>query len=220
MIEFSKCPSCGASTEKEAITCWSCNAQLKAPGPQVNVDDINVLPDSPSPYAFHTCKNCGAHNEFSSSKCWSCGVVLLPGERAPGLPAAKEASTRAPPKVEKPSLDESTTKKVNILDAVAKAFKFSSFNDSDDDSAEDRQKEREKKKERKLVLFHCPKCDDYFKVTFRRLKDSVNCPVCKNVPMLVSYFCTRCKRTRDCKEMGRNVCPSCHIDMILDPHYE
>ncbi len=228
MIRFVNCPKCGAQIENlPGVPCWSCGyvdtKQLpkdRAPVPQHNTIDIESEYYSPvNPVNFTVCPACGAQCESSIPNCWACNA-LLPGHPPhPGYSAPKKTIS---PNKDVPFGDivyEPPEPPLKHKDQAGAPDKLV----GDEKSGlkkEDLEEEREKKKEGKLILFHCLRCNEYFKVIFRKVRESVKCPACKNVRMKVSYYCTRCKTTVDFDTIERHVCDGCKIDMILDPNFE
>jgi len=173
--------------------------------------------------AFKTCDKCGSQCEHFASRCWQCGTVfpdVPPSTVANGSEGSMIAEKKKIPFGDKTLTPPEIKKKPNIIDTVAKVFKPAEYIPDEEMTESVRNEERALKKERKLILFHCPKCDGYFKVIFRRVHAGVKCPECKDTRMKISYYCTRCKHTEDFDTLDPHVCKRCNIDMILDPNYE
>ncbi|MHA1715352.1 MAG: hypothetical protein ACTSXP_06885, partial [Promethearchaeota archaeon] len=218
MIRFKKCPKCGAQVEEHDYQCWNCNHIInESLGPPVG-DEINmeIGVNQYQPY-FIQCKSCGAQNELSSTHCWNCGVqISIPlwddrvNDSINILKQKKhvpfEDVVSNPPQIEQ-------KKKRAIQTIVSKVGKVLGINmlEEDQDTNESREKDRRKRKAGKLILFHCPKCNGYFKVSFIRVHGHVKCPVCKDTRMLIPYYCARCKKSYDYRDFGHYTCPTCNI---------
>lgn len=226
MIRFIKCPKCEASIENVPGTvCWNCGHIVRG-GSKVNQAPSNVLDIDAQYYdlddqtfLFKSCSKCGAQNEKYAVNCWECGQAFegLGGADAGDVHASPSPKKKVPfgDIVAKPPEEK---EKKGIVGKISDVLKPG---DSEGPSPEQLQKEKERKmkKERRLILFHCLKCGDYFKVLFRKVRAEVKCPVCKSL-MKISYFCTKCKCTEEYSKLGRHVCPRCNLDMILDPNFE
>ncbi|MHA1792330.1 MAG: hypothetical protein ACTSVI_06770 [Promethearchaeota archaeon] len=227
MIHFIDCPKCKAKIENIPGTkCWNCGYLI--PGGSPAASPINELPAEDLHYYdmgitttyFRICPSCGAQCELGATYCWSCHVALDKQDDS----ASSGYSNVAPKKKNVPFSELSSKPpkkkhKQGLVDFLARAIKISKYIDEDDDSITP-EEERKIKKEGKLILFHCPKCGEYYKVMFKKVRDKVKCPVCKDVFMKIPYFCTRCKRIEEFDNLGRHTCKYCNLDMILDPNYE
>ncbi len=173
--------------------------------------------------AFKACGNCGAHCEAAAAKCWDCGTAfktVIPTAADPGDEGSAIADRKAVPFGDITVKPPEEKKKPGIGGAVGKLLTGKDYDPSDGVTKEEKEKEREMKKERRLILFHCPRCNGYFKVIFRKVQNKVKCPECKNFLMKIPYFCTRCKTIEDFSVIGEHTCKTCNLTMIPDPNFE
>ncbi|MHA1683175.1 MAG: hypothetical protein ACTSUE_19705 [Promethearchaeota archaeon] len=230
MIKFISCPNCKAKIENiPGTTCWNCG-YLVPGGEEINTI---IVPDEPLPRGepaigstdnyFKSCPNCEAQCEYFATRCWSCGVELeatdgeIDWKTAPKKFVPFSEVVEKPPEIKKKT--SLTGKLSSVAGKIASAFK-PDYHPSDESTDKEVQEERKLKLKRKLLLFHCPKCDEYFKVLFRKVTPNVKCPECKSVRMKIPYFCTRCKRTEEFFTLDKHVCKYCNLQLILDPNYE
>ncbi|MBD3185846.1 hypothetical protein GF325_03370 [Candidatus Bathyarchaeota archaeon] len=237
MLKFTNCPKCNARIEDQPGTpCWNCgflipsekvgeNAGIETPGEQVEgmmEQEIQTLDDTAGVKAgyFKPCPNCNANVEYFSVKCWNCGVVLTPTTIDGEIPIDWDTAPKKEiPFEEIASKPPESPKKQGIAEKIINVFK-PDYKDDYSTTHEEKQEERRLKKKRKLILFHCPRCGEYFKVLFKKVKENVKCPECKTARMKISYFCTRCKKSKEFFTLDRHVCDQCKLDMILDPNFE
>ncbi|MEX2716227.1 MAG: hypothetical protein Q6353_016710 [Candidatus Sigynarchaeum springense] len=234
-MRFKTCPKCKAQCEDEiGVPCWSCghvddviaNKDVK-PGTKKYPDLIDPS-DFSDPYvvqgiAFKVCGNCGAHCESGAGRCWDCGTIfktVIPTAAQPGDEGSAIAERKNVPFADLTAKPPEEKKKTSIGGSVGKLLKETDHDPSEKLTAEEKAKEHELKKERRLILFHCPRCNGYFKVIFRKVQSKVKCPECKGSFMKIPYFCVRCKKTEDFSIIGSHVCSTCNLEMILDPNFE
>nr|MDO8084770.1 hypothetical protein [Candidatus Sigynarchaeum springense] len=239
MMRFRVCPKCKAQCEDEAgVPCWSCGhvegivenkeMQLEGKPPAKRHPDLVDPSDFSDPYlvqgiVFKACGNCGAHCEAGAGRCWDCGTIFktpIPTAAHPGDEGSAIADRKAVPFGEITIKPPEEKKKPSVGSMVSKLLKNTDYDPSEKLTAEDKAKEHEMKKERRLILFHCPRCNGYFKVIFRKVQNKVKCPECKGSFMKIPYFCVRCKKTEDFSIIGPHVCSACNLEMILDPNFE
>jgi predicted amidophosphoribosyltransferase len=235
MMRFKTCPKCKAQIEDvPGVPCWSCgNVEASAvkPGEQPETKrhpDLIDPNDFSDPFlvqgiAFKACGNCGAQCEPIATQCWECGTNFkdaFPSAAHPGDEGSVIADRKSVPFGEVTAKPPEEKKKPGIGNTVGKMLKGKDYDPSDEVTEEDKVKEHDMKKERRLILFHCPRCNGYFKVVFRKVQNKVKCPECKNVLMKIPYYCTRCKNTEDFPTIGEHACKTCNLIMIPDPNYE
>lgn len=231
MIKFIICPKCKADIEDiPGLPCWNCgyvsdglkqSSEKKAANILGEEHDYDSL--AGQHLAFKMCDKCGAQCENFMNRCWQCGKIfqdVVPITDAIGSEGSMIEEKKKIPFSENTATPPETKKKPNIIDAVAKVFKPAEYIPEEEMTEEIRQEEWTLKKERKLILFHCPKCNAYFKVIFRRVHAGVKCPECKDTRMKIPFYCTRCKQTVDFNTLDPHICKTCKIDMILDPNFE
>nr|MDO8117095.1 hypothetical protein [Candidatus Sigynarchaeota archaeon] len=231
MIRFVHCPKCGAQVENApGVPCWSCGYFDTSKLPKATTDAnqfnaINVENEYYTPVGsmnFKICTRCGAKCESVARECWECKFPFTDGDGALPYEAPKKQVT---PNKDVPFGDivyeppASKKDQAGVLDKLTKPSKGPG-EEKNGQLQEELEEERERKKEGKLILFHCPKCNEYYKVLFRKVREGLKCPACKNVKMKVSYYCTRCKTLIDFDTIERHVCEICKLDMILDPNFE
>ncbi|MBN2153936.1 MAG: hypothetical protein JW839_20935, partial [Candidatus Lokiarchaeota archaeon] len=152
-----------------------------------------------------------------------CGTLFktpIPTAAHPGDEGSAIAERKNVPFAEITTKPPEEKKKPSIGSTVGKIFTSKDYDPSEETTEEDKAKEHEMKKERRLILFHCPRCNGYFKVIFRKVQNKVKCPECKNTFMRIPYFCVRCKKTEDFSAIGDHTCTACNLKMILDPNFE
>ncbi|NMC07883.1 MAG: hypothetical protein GYA24_21925 [Candidatus Lokiarchaeota archaeon] len=235
MMRFKTCPKCKAQIEDQAgVACWSCgniDAIAVRPGDQAGTPrspDLIDPNDFSDPLlvqgiAFKACGNCGAQCEPTATRCWECGTTFkdtFPSALHPGDEGSAIAARKGIPFGEITAKPPEEKKKPGIAGMVGKILTGKEYDPSTEVSEEQKTVEHEMKKERRLMLFHCPRCNEYFKVTFKKVHNKVKCPECKNVIMKIPYYCTRCKKSEDFSAIGEYTCKTCNLLMIPDPNYE
>jgi ribosomal protein S27E len=232
-MRFKTCPKCQAQAEDvPGVACWNCghvdgvgqggNAKKQEYPDSIDPSDFN------DPYlvqgiAFKACGNCGAHCDAPATQCWDCGTkfkTTIPASIAHGNEGSAIAERKNVPFGELTATPPGEKKKASPIGAEAKALENMGIDPAGKKAEAEKAEERAMKKERRLILFHCPRCNGFFKVVFRKVRDKVKCPECKTMLMKIPYFCTRCKRTEDFETIAAHVCKPCNLEMILDPNYE
>ncbi len=235
MIRFKPCPKCKAQREDDfSVPCWNCGHAEAGAVKKDKSSETKRYPDLIDPndfsdpfliqgIAFKACGNCGAHCETAAVKCWDCGTMFnttIPTASQPGDEGSAIADRKAVPFGDITTKPPEAKRRPNLINAMGKVLKGHDYDPNDEVTDEARAEERELKKERRLILFHCQRCNGYFKVIFHKVHEKVKCPECKNVLMKIPYFCTRCKNTEDFSVIGEHICKTCNLSMILDPNFE
>jgi predicted Zn-ribbon and HTH transcriptional regulator len=235
MMRFLPCPKCKAQREDDfSVPCWNCGDVIGAVEKKDGQPETKRHPDLIDPndfsdpylvqgIAFKACGNCGAHCEAAAAKCWDCGTkfkAIIPTASQPGDEGSAIADRKAVPFGDITIKPPEEKKKPSLVNAVGKVLKGHDYDPSDEVTDKERADEREFKRERRLILFHCQRCNGYFKVIFRKVRDKVKCPECKNTLMKIPYFCTRCKTIDDFSTIDEHFCKTCNLTMILDPNFE